>query len=641
MKVKAFFKKAVVQKICFVLISTLIYFLLNLPLKDLQVKSAVTGLRISAFFPVVAGMFMGPYGALGCGLGNVLADMVIDFNFLSIIGFIGNFMLAYLPYKLWHTIASNKSEPTSVKVIFRLVIINAFSIIISMGFISAAAALFAQYGFSNMLIGTTIFNLILGVYGGTSFFMIISELFHAPIYAPKQRYSHEFHRERYAIDYALLGILLLDIGFTFSVYFNNSLIGIHIPLLHSIIIISVILTILPINRSRKKVKVEPTPSKIDSSILAKISLGFFSFSTAYFLYQIIDFISSFDEWSEAAIREYMIVRGIEKAIHTMTEALGLLILLLVILIIIEKRITQPITKISNYAKQLIVSDFKAEKPKIHRASSEIGDLKNSIDKMVSDINVYIKEKQEQIKREQHANEQMQIAKNIQFGILPRHNICTNSFVTSAFIEPAKKVGGDFYDHIFLDDNRLLLCIADVSSKGLPAAMFMSQASMLVKCFKDLPPNQMLEKINNMLYETNSEKMFVTMFLGVVDRQSKSLTFANAGHNYPLIKTDGNFEWLRTDPNPFLGMVNGIEYELHKINFSDDIEIFLYTDGVTEAESANGKFYGDDRLEQIIKSDEFEDTSTDKKVEFVKNDVKSFASGAEQSDDITMVYIKSK
>lgn len=123
------------------------------------------------------------------------------------------------------------------------------------------------------------------------------------------------------------------------------------------------------------------------------------------------------------------------------------------------------------------------------------------------------------------------------------------------------------------DDRFLVCVADVSGKGISAAMFMAEASMLVKTFRELPPNQMLAAINNILCDNNSAQMFVTMFIGVLDTKKKAFEFSNAGHNYPMISDGKRDRWLKSEPELFLGMIPGMDYTLHRVPASGPFELF--------------------------------------------------------------------
>ncbi len=639
MKIKQLLKNSVIQKICFVLISAAIFFILNAPLRWLQNFSNLSGLRISAIYPVSAGLLMGPYGALGCGIGNLLSDLLTGFDPLSILGFVGNFLFAYLPYKLWHTILPIKSKQFSATFVTKYVVITAFSVFASMAFISAGTTILGLHNFAYMLMNTTIFNFIFGVYGGMTLYIFASETLHLKPYIPKSRYTHEYISKRYIPDYIICGIILILILFNSIISYNNLWEELYTPISIAIMVSTLVLAFLPFSRSKNIVKSRPQIEPMQSTILTKIVLAFFIFITIHFIYEMLSFINSITETNGIDTDVYMWIVGMQHAVTTLIEAIVLLFVLIIILVNVDKKITSPILKLSTYTKELVDSDFKAVRPHIGRVSAEIVDLKNSIDKMTDDINNYIDEKEEQIKREESARQLMFAARNIQFGILPKAEISADNISSSSFIKPAQIVGGDFFDYIPIGNNQYLVCIADVSSKGLPAAMFMSQASMLTKCFKENSPEILLKKINDMLYETNSEKMFVTMFLCIINTKDKTLKFANAGHNYPIVNVDNSFSWLKTEPEPFLGMVPNLDYTLHEIKYKNDFMIYLYTDGVNEAENADGKFYGEERMEKILFDEALLKSEPSKIVDTIKADLKAFANGAQQSDDITMICIK--
>jgi len=237
--------------------------------------------------------------------------------------------------------------------------------------------------------------------------------------------------------------------------------------------------------------------------------------------------------------------------------------------------------------------------------------------------------------------ELNIAKGIQknmlpstFPVFPEYK----EFDIYASMTPAKEVGGDFYDMFLVDKNHLAMVIADVSGKGVPAALIMMTARTLIKntALNGYPVDEVYNKVNSMLCEGNTLNHFVTSWFGILDITSGKLEFVNAGHNPPLIyrKNDNRFEYLKTRPNLILAAMEDTKYTKNEMFLEPGDKLFLYTDGVTEASNENSELYGEERLQNFLNShldQEIEDTIKD-----VKKDIDNFVGNADQFDDITML-----
>jgi len=209
----------------------------------------------------------------------------------------------------------------------------------------------------------------------------------------------------------------------------------------------------------------------------------------------------------------------------------------------------------------------------------------------------------------------------------------------ALMDPAKEVGGDFYDFFFIDANRLAVVIADVSGKGIPAALFMVRAKTLLKntAQQGKSPSEVIETVNNLLCEGNDECMFVTVFLGVLDITSGHFIYVSGGHDVPLIDQGSGFCRLPVKPALMPGFMPDTKYEQEEIILQKGDVLFLYTDGVTEAENLDNELFSEDRLRSIINECEF--SSAKELLDFIRAKVDDFAGSAEQFDDITMLAVK--
>ncbi len=244
------------------------------------------------------------------------------------------------------------------------------------------------------------------------------------------------------------------------------------------------------------------------------------------------------------------------------------------------------------------------------------------------------------KEKQQIASELEVATHIQTSMLP----CVfpafpsrKEFDIYATMMPAKDVGGDFYDFFLVDDNHLALVIADVSGKGVPAALFMVIAKTLIKdrAQEGTRPDEVFTKVNKLLCEANEEGLFVTAWLGVIEISSGRLDYVNAGHNPPLVRTnEREYEYLRTKCNFVLAGFEETKYCLCGLNLSIGDSLFLYTDGVTEATNERKELYGEKRLKDILNKNK-EKTSKEL-IEAVKKDVDDFVGNASQFDDITML-----
>ena len=211
------------------------------------------------------------------------------------------------------------------------------------------------------------------------------------------------------------------------------------------------------------------------------------------------------------------------------------------------------------------------------------------------------------------------------------------------MEPAKEVGGDFYDFFFINPDKFCMVVADVSGKGIAAALFMVITKTLLRteAMNDLPPEEILGRVNNMISADNDELMFVTVFLAILDTRTGELTCANAGHNPPLLSfaSDGkfSFEYLKLNKNVVLGVMPDVVFKPNSFKMCDGDVIFLYTDGVNEAMNVESSQFTDKRLRDTL------NTNCDKEVtslvKELRQKVATFTAGAAQSDDITMLAVK--
>lgn len=243
--------------------------------------------------------------------------------------------------------------------------------------------------------------------------------------------------------------------------------------------------------------------------------------------------------------------------------------------------------------------------------------------------------------------ELNLAQNIQAHMLPSIFPAfpdDDEFDIFASMEPAKEVGGDFYDFYKLDETHLGIVIADVSGKGIPAALFMVIAKIIIKneMHMGYDPDEVMARVNHMLCEGNEDGMFVTAWIGIFDSETGKLTYVSAGHNPPLVMQKGKYSYLNMKPGFILAGMDGMKYHQETITLEPGDKLFLYTDGVTEATDIHDHMYGEENLLNYLNT--HIDAKPKEMITGVREDVRKFAGGAEQFDDITMLmldYIKEK
>lgn len=232
--------------------------------------------------------------------------------------------------------------------------------------------------------------------------------------------------------------------------------------------------------------------------------------------------------------------------------------------------------------------------------------------------------------------ELRIARDIQMSMVPSMSPDREGLDLYASMTPAKEVGGDLYGYLLIGDN-LYFCVGDVSGKGVPASLFMAQATRLFRTLasQGMKPAEIATRMNAALAVDNEQGMFVTMFLGLADLNTGVLEYCNAGHNPPVILPQAEF--LEMLPNAPIGLWPDLEYEGERLDNIKGHGIFIYTDGLNEAENPKQEQFGDDRLLDTLKNTKFENAR--QAVETLKADVEAFRDGAEPNDDLTMLGLK--
>ena len=268
-----------------------------------------------------------------------------------------------------------------------------------------------------------------------------------------------------------------------------------------------------------------------------------------------------------------------------------------------------------------------------RSNEEFSSLSDDINSTVSTLKRYIAEAAARIDKE------LEYAKQIQLSALPTNFPDGEDYSIYAEMIAAKEVGGDFYDFYKLSDTTVAFLAADVSGKGIPAAMFMMTAKTIIKDLAEsgMAVNDIFTKANEKLCENNESGMFVTVWMGILDLTTGNVQFANAGHNPPLLKrANGDFEYLKTRAGFVLAGMEGVRYRAGEITLNPGDRLFLYTDGVPEATNTDNKLYGEDRLLEFMNRNTSVEAT--KLLPALKENIDKFVGEAPQFDDITMLML---
>ncbi len=268
-----------------------------------------------------------------------------------------------------------------------------------------------------------------------------------------------------------------------------------------------------------------------------------------------------------------------------------------------------------------------------RSSSEFSLLSDDINQTVDALKGYIEAAKKKME------EELEFAYTIQDSALPKNFVFPghDEFELFATMDPAKEVGGDFYDFFFVSGDRLALVIADVSGKGIPAALFMMRAKTAVRSMAETgkAPGEIVFQTNNELCEGNDAMMFVTVWIGIIDLYTGEMTCANAGHEYPVIRhEDGEYEYVRDAHSVALGTMEDLPSKEYTIQLKPGDRLFVYTDGVPEAINNEEVQYGEGRLLEVLNANR--DKTMRETLPLVRQHVSDHADGAEQFDDITML-----
>ena len=355
--------------------------------------------------------------------------------------------------------------------------------------------------------------------------------------------------------------------------------------------------------------------------------------SAEYMY-VFKFVEGYCLIAAMPVNEAMFMRDASMLTSVFMQVIIFATLFVFIYLLIKRVIINNLKKINDTLAQITNGDLSVTVDV--RSNKEFSSLSDDINSTVATLKRYIAEAAARIDKE------LEYAKQIQLSALPTNFPKDEDYNIYAQMIAAKEVGGDFYDFYKLNDTTVAFLAADVSGKGIPAAMFMMTAKTIIKDLAEsgMTVNDIFTKANEKLCENNESGMFVTAWMGILDLTTGNLQFANAGHNPPVLKRrDGSFEYLKTRAGFVLAGMEGVRYRVGELTLYPGDRLFLYTDGVPEATNADNKLYGEDRLLSFMNQN-----ATIEATAFLpalKANIDEFVGEAPQFDDITMLMFDYK
>ena len=573
--------KNIHKYILITVICGLIFFILGYPCRELFKISDTTEVRIVAALPLLFGISFGFFGVLGCAIANLVADILSGYDAIIFIpGFFIQIIYGYVPAIIWNNLRKNDNNKFKLDKVYKS----------------------AQY----MLI-VTLDSLI-------STFLVVSVV--------KLRYDEQLFS-------------MLSANIFFNQFTTMVIIGIPYLICASLI--------CQYNRRKKQNR----PSNfifsfslnekfilffLVSSIVISVAIGIASFPGIALRYG----ENNLHLWNYV----YFYIGGLLNI--CIWVSLGFLYYM-------ERTVTRPIESMSEIAKTFVqetdiyerINNILQKCQRYIYFTSEVGELARSYKEMASELNDYVKNLTEATAKQQKIHTELSIATSIQRAA-PSKPIEAEGFDNYAIMRPALEVGGDFYDNFFIDDEHLALLIADVSGKGVPAALFMMVSKIVLKhnLQHGLSPAETLNSANNELAERNVHDMFVTCICGILNIKTGKLVYANAGHEKPFIKhKDGEFKIADVKSGFVLAGMPGYKYQNFEVQLQPGDTIFTYTDGIPEATNEKDEAFGMMRLQKVL--NQAKDDSVRLMCRKVRMAVKEFAGKSPQFDDITMLSFKMK
>ena len=337
-------------------------------------------------------------------------------------------------------------------------------------------------------------------------------------------------------------------------------------------------------------------------------------------------------FAQMPMSEVYLGRDVQAYETMLADILLFTVIYVLISLLVQGLVVDNLVDVNKSLNKITDGDLN-EKVEVYN-SSEFASLSDDINLTVDVLKGYIDAAERRMEQE------LLLAHSIQTSALPKNfKFVHKGFDIFATMDPAKEVGGDFYDFFFVDAEKMALVMADVSGKGIPAALFMMRSKTAIRSLAEggAPPAEVLEKVNNELCEGNDISMFVTVWIGIVDLTTGVIKCVNAGHEYPVLTRGGMFEIIKDKHHPPLGVMDGLSFKEYELKMEPGDTLYVYTDGVPEAINTSEEQYGTDRMLDVLNACR-NDTVTDLLPD-VKEDLDAFVGEADQFDDITMMAFR--
>ena len=580
----------------------------------------------------VFGLLFGPYGALGATLGNILMDLINGYTPIEILpSAIITFGVSYLAYKLWYS-GFRTSKITRPKLDNTYHLSQFLSSIVICGLIYSIC-----HGILVGIIAGVDIDIEFFVY----FFNFINVAFVAGIISiwlsEKIDFVHTPKKSERTVNKRLYGTLF-SLLLIVTILSCLSILTLNINIMIGELIIIGILLFAYLTKPFEY-EIQPT----DENTITEKIVHIFLIITLFIaiLGVAISILSYTNVENTVNINIYLYIMPL----LLITDAVIVLFFIpgMIILKYVEEKVLKPISSFSEI-ERFIKENEKIEAEglvnvysKYLNEKNEIGTLARSYTYLINHNNDYIENIREIEGEKERIKAELDIATRIQAANLPTEAIANDDFIVDGYSNPAKEVGGDFFDYYLLDDDNLAIVLGDVSGKGVPAAILAMICQVMIKQLlkNELDPSKVFYSLNNQLCEHNPESMFITSWLGIYNKTTKKIKFSNAGHNPPLIKENGEFKYLDVDTGIVLGVMEDFNYLKEEMTLKD--ELVLYSDGITDANNNSNEMYGEDRLLEFF--NEFE--SDDDPIVPLLNDISDFTEDAEQYDDMTLLYLKDR
>lgn len=580
----------------------------------------------------VSGLLLGPYGSIGAVLGYTVSDYIKGYPIETLLfRLIIGFAVSYLSYKLWYTkfndddiypprLVNSGNLTKFLGIILFTGLIYSISMDGLLNVINPPIIHMIDYIDIKYFLNYINFSAIFGIIG----IWIARKLnyFHIPKISSKPPHNLFYKR-------ILIIMIILTIIFSVDEYIFK---GQKIYTISAFILLLAIVYIY---------LTKPITSKFvvpDKTTHEKI-MDFFLLITLIIIMGAIVYINStidvleFDIIQNQTVWELLLSADIIVLIFFIPSG--------IVLNYIEKKLIKPICSFSK------IDGFIHEGEKIKteglldvyspyiNEETEIGKLARSYTNLINYNNHYIENMDKIESERERIKTELDISKRIQRSNLPTEPLKNEYYQAYGFSEPAKEVGGDFYDYFEIDDENIAIVIGDASGKGVPAALLATTTQTIIRdqlYNNKKDPCKVLYFANNHLCRNNSETMFITLWLGIYNKKTNILNFSNAGHNPPILEENNNFKLLNIDSSVALGILEDYNFITEEIELPS--KIIAYTDGITDAINKNETMYGEERLINCLNNNSNEDI-----INSILNDVNNFVEDNEQFDDMTILILK--